>query len=153
MTFTFRLTQDEALIREAVLSPNNLPWAFESHLSHFTWKPQIRHEINYVACYEGETFLGIFVTIRQTDSRCESHIAFLPTAYGKTAQLGREAIQWIWANTPYLEIVAPCVRDNSLASRFLTRIGFARHGAREKPWIKDGIPRTMDLFKVSKSII
>jgi hypothetical protein len=49
--------------------------------------------------------------------------------------------------------VAPCIRDNSLASRFLTRIGFARHGAREKPWIKDGIPRTMDLFKVSKSII
>jgi hypothetical protein len=153
MTFDFRLTTDEALIREAVLSSNNLPWAFESHLSHFTWKPQIRREINYIACYEGEQFMGLVVTIRQTDSRCESHIAFLPCAYGKTSEIGRECIMWIWQNTSYQEIVAPCIQGNSLASRLLTRIGFVKYGIRGKPWIKDGIPQTMDLLKISKSII
>jgi RimJ/RimL family protein N-acetyltransferase len=153
MTFSFRLTQDEALIREAILSPNNLPWAFESHVSQLTWTPKITHGINYVACYKVNTFLGIFVTIHHTDSCCESHIAFLPLVYGKTAKLGREAIQWIWANMPYLDIVAPCVRGNSLASRFLTRIGFAKYGVREEPWVKDGKPYIMDLFRISKSII
>jgi hypothetical protein len=145
--FDFRLTQDVGLIRQAILAPNNLPWAFESHLERFTWKPQIRHEINYIACYEGEQFLGIVVTIRQTDTRCESHIAFLPCAFGKTDKIGQECLHWIWENTPYREILAPCVEGNSLAARFLTRVGFSKCGSRTKPWLKDGILHQMDLFK------
>ena len=151
--FTIHSTQDKALIRKAILSPNNLSWAFEVCPDVATWVPTIRQGINYIACYDEDQFRGIVVVVQRTDIQCESHIAFLPGAYGKTVAIGRACVQWIWDNTPYSEIVAPCIHENRLAAQFLTRVGFINCGPIGQTRIKDGIPYHMDLYKQTGIIL
>lgn len=146
-------THDLQRVRDTILAPNNLPWAFRSPLEYFTWRPQLKPGILYLACYQDGVYQGLIATVEQSETRCEGHIAFLPIAFGHTVTLGQTCLDWIWEHTRFREIVAPVVEGNLLARRFLMKLGFEHFQTIPKGWIKDGRCHDLELFKIDKSII
>jgi RimJ/RimL family protein N-acetyltransferase len=148
MTFTFRLIQDEALIRQAIMAPNNAPWSFEDGYDVASWNVNPSSGVLSLGCFHGQEFLGIVGLIPQGKGRLEAHIAFLPAIYGNAAQVGRECREWIWRHMGAETVIAPCLECNSLAKRFLTHIGFTHHGYADKTWLKDGENHRIMIFEV-----
>jgi RimJ/RimL family protein N-acetyltransferase len=150
--FTYSLTTDTELIKSALLSSNNLPWAAEDGFSFEKWEPPIIDRIKYIANYLDGEFVGLIVLLTQpNDERiAEGHMAYLPKAYGYTDHLAKEAIKWVWNNTVYNKIIAPCILTNNLAKRVILKAGLRPVRILERGWLKDGIVHQMCMYQINR---
>ncbi len=85
-----------------------------------------------------------------TGSTCVVHFATIPEVWGKTLEIAREAIAWIFGNTRFVKIVGFTPECNRLAVRFGKRCGFRVEGRITKAFMKNWELHDMIVFGLSK---
>jgi hypothetical protein len=152
--YKFSLSQDKDLIRSVVLASNNLLFNFDdSYPDPYSFQPIFNENIYYIKCEDqDDNFLGFFFLIKGigTDVIAESHMAFLPVAYGKVANIGKECLQWVWDNTAFNTLVCPCIETNRLALKCIKAIGFQEYGREDNKWVSKGKIEHYILLKATK---
>ena len=137
--FSFSFSSDTNLIKEVLLSYNNIPFNFDDTFEDpTTFNPPICDKIRYIEVKDGSITQGFFFLIDK-NGYTECHMAFLPIAYGKVHAIGRECIKWVWDNTDIQVMVAPCIETNTLALRCIQSFGFTIFHKQEDAWLRDGI--------------
>jgi hypothetical protein len=81
----------------------------------------------------------------------EVHSASLPETRGKNMVLaGKNAVQWMFANTPCRKIVTAVPTFNPLAMRLSRMCGMAEEGNDRKSFLKDGVLYDQILYGITK---
>lgn len=94
---------------------------------------------------------AVFLFYPLTAVSYEGHVSVLPRVWGKSAEYARQAIEWMFANTPCERICGATPADNILALRFNKRIGFQCRGVRPRAFVRNGQPVDLVLSSVEKS--
>ena len=136
--YTFTISRDYYLIRDTVISGNNIPYNFQDGEDPKHWKPNLAANILHIKVCRDNEFLGFFFLIRKGERVAEAHMAFLPHAYGQVINIGKKCLEWIWKYLPINTLVAPCIEDNRLALRVIKGIGFEVYDRTENAWLRDG---------------
>jgi len=98
--YTFSISQDYYLIRDTLISSNNVPYNFQDGENPEYWKPNLAANVLHIKVCKGNEFMGFFFLIRKGEKIAEAHMAFLPHAYGQVVDIGKECLQWIWRIVP-----------------------------------------------------
>jgi len=151
---TFKPTTDVDLVRDTLMSPNNLPWQFEDGFNRegLRCMKALPAGFTYVAAYCDSAYVGIFLVINK-EPHVECHLALLPLAYGMSSLILYAFVEWIWANTDSELIQAPVVEDNRLAGMMAEKSGFKKAARRPHAWLKDGINHDLIVYEIVKPII
>ena len=100
-----------------------------------------RHpEIWYVLVLEGTELLGMFCFFPENRICWYAHVAlFRGVAREVTWRAGREVVEWLWANTPCLRLIASVPACNRAAVRFGRRaMGLLAYGRNGASFMKGG---------------
>lgn len=136
--YSFSFSHDTDLIKSTVLLSNNINYCFDDTDNPDTCVVPIDSKLKYIKVEEKGIFLGFFLLKERNDRVAEAHLAFLPRAYGRVADLGRECLLWIWEKTTYEVIICPVLEDNKLALNCILRMGFTFYGHQGHAWLKYG---------------
>lgn len=136
--YRFTINTDVEMIKSTVLNSNNRRFQFDDSHNPDDFEPYLLHPVYHIAVYDNDVFQGFFFLIDKGSGVAEAHLAFLPKAYGKVSDMGRQCLQWVWSNFNFHTLVAPCIEDNKLALKCITDIGFKPYELVENSWIKDG---------------
>jgi len=115
-----------------------------------TWEPVFNSHIIYLAAFDGDELLGIFLFQRESAATVQGHTAFLPNGYGRAKELTGLAFEWIWNNTGYSRIYAGVPAENAMARRLVEKAGMSRFGVNADAWLKHGILHDVHLYGISK---
>jgi hypothetical protein len=150
VVYTYSISEDYELIKQVALAQNNLRKCFDDFWSDpQSYEPFVGDNIFYIKCMENELLLGFFCLIRKDRDTCEAHMSFLPVAYGKVAEVGRQCLKWIRANlTDINYLISPCVESNRLADQCIRAMGFELFGYQNKAWLQHGKWESMLWFKI-----
>lgn len=92
---------------------------------------------SYIAAYDGEELLGVFVLVVQNAVCCDVHVCMLPASWGGRAREAAQQLpEWVWANTPFRRAVASISAHNRLALKFAESAGMRKFGVNEKSFLK-----------------
>lgn len=149
MGWKFSWTVDGDLIRSAVLSPHNRPWAAPDGFDVDLWEPLPSPWCRFVRVDLDGVFQGI-ITLLGGSALLEAHISLLPCTYGHTQSLGNAALGWVFLHTGAHVILAPCAADNRLASNFLEGLGFEVTSVKPGAWTKGGTTTDMNIYKLKR---
>jgi RimJ/RimL family protein N-acetyltransferase len=78
------------------------------------------------------------------------HVALLPSAKGKAAELCSGAINWVFNNTQYLRLIASIPEHNNLALKLARSVGMQFVGINSKSFMKNGCLLDQHIFGISK---
>jgi RimJ/RimL family protein N-acetyltransferase len=78
------------------------------------------------------------------------HFAALPELWGKTLDVAREAIAWVFNHTQYVKIIGFTPECNRMALVFGKRCGFKEEGIIEKSFMKNWTLYDMIVVGLSK---
>jgi len=95
---------------------------------------------------------GVYLLHKQNHVTWEVHTCLLPHARGKAVEIGREALAWVWENTPALRIVTQVPSFNPLALRLAKKCGFEVIGINKKSFQKNGVLYDVTLLGISKGV-
>lgn len=104
------------------------------------WEPARDPNIIYLLAIDWELcqFVGFCAFWPLNAVLFDSHVAFLPVAYGARAEKAfRQMLNWMWANTAAQRIVGAIPDYNRHAIAFAERFG-ERFGYNAKAWSKGG---------------
>ena len=148
---TFSLTEDIDLVKSILHSPNNWPYQYQDdHFYEFDLIKTYPPYIKTIKVEEDSTPIGIFILIPLFNDQAEVHLALLPAAYGKTINIGKEALDWIWRHLPFEKLIGPVLKDNKLVIRMVEAIGFTYEGLVEKAWLKDTVKQDLVLYGINR---
>ena len=152
--YNFSLSNDKELIRSVVLAPNNLLFNFDdTYPDPYSFNPVFNDNIYYIKCEDANnTFLGFYFLIKKAETIAEAHMAFLPVAYGKVSDIGKECLKWVWENTTFNTLVCPCIESNRLAMKCIKSIGFQEYGREDNKWLSKGKLEHYILLKATKNL-
>lgn len=81
----------------------------------------------------------------------DSHVAVLPKSRGPQAvESGKQAIEWMWDNSPARKIVANVPENRDDVVRYVLRVGFKKEGTMTEAFLKDGKLRDLIMFGINK---
>lgn len=138
--FEFLLCNDMTLIKAVLMSGHNKPYQIQDDevIDFNLWKPEERKDVINLAVMEDGVFQGFFFLIKTSPNACEAHLGFLPSAYGRVAEAGRECAKLLFEATEIEHITCPVIESNRLAVRCVERMGFKQYDRKEKMFLKDG---------------
>ena len=135
----FATTQDLDLVRQIITVPHIYRSATDDlspASEDFEVKPN--PVITYLLVFSGDTLFGMFAFYPQNSVTWQVHTCLLENAFGWSAEIGKQAMQWIWDNTICLRITTRVPSFNKLAIRLSESVGMIRCGRDEKSFLKRG---------------
>jgi len=93
---------------------------------------------------------GVFMLTRCNHIMFECHTTLLPSARGKSVEIGKAALKFAFENTPALRIITAVPENNPLALRMALKSGFRVIGVNEKSFQKNGTLYDQTLLGISK---
>lgn len=149
---TFERTRDWALIKSIVTHPAIYPHVSDDFAATpEEWKATQDEGIWYIAVYEGEEVLGLFILIPQNAICWDIHTCMLPKSYGNLAwNAGLGVLQWLWKNTPCKRVVTHVPDYNRVALSFAKRCGLVCYGINPNSYMKRGKLHNSILLGISK---
>ena len=106
----------------------------------------------YLKATDNGEDVGYFLFHAQNSVTYESHVCFLPNKRNKTVRSGREAIQWMFANTDCRKLIASVPVDNELTYRYSKMVGFREEGLRRKSFLRDGVLHDQYMMGIEKEV-
>lgn len=138
---TFERTNDYGLVR-AILTDEGI---YEHMTDDFApareaFEPVADWRIWYVLVMEGSSLYGMFCFYPENEICWHAHVAlFRGTPAAVTHQAGREVVDWLFANTGCLRLVASVPACNRAAVRFGQQaMGLRVYGRNERSFRKGG---------------
>ena len=104
----------------------------------------------YMAAWDQETYLGLFMFCPSNSVTWEVHTCLLPRAWGKSVEIAKSMAQYMFENTQCRRIITSVPAQNRLALRLAERVGFTRYGVNERSWLKDGQLQDQIVLGLSK---
>ncbi|MBP9870283.1 MAG: GNAT family N-acetyltransferase [Nitrosomonas sp.] len=93
---------------------------------------------------------GLLIGIPVNSIMLDVHVALLPSAKGKAAELCSGAINWVFNNTQYLRLIASIPEHNNLALKLARSVGMQFVGINSKSFMKNGCLLDQHIFGISK---
>lgn len=93
---------------------------------------------------------GVFIGIPQNFVTYDCHIALLPSAEGRAAEVSKAVIDFVFNNTNILRLNASVPSFNLLARRLAEKCGFKLIGINEKSFLRDGVLHDQHFYGISK---
>lgn len=93
---------------------------------------------------------GVFMLHPHNRTTYEVHTLLLPHVVGRGVEIGKQALQWAWDNTPAERIVTNVPEFNLLALRYAKKMGFEQYGFNPKSFKRDGVLYGQTLLGISK---
>jgi RimJ/RimL family protein N-acetyltransferase len=149
---TFERSEDWELIKKIVTHRRVYPAVSDDFSPPADkWEPVKHAEAWYVIARDGEETLGLWALFPDNRICWKVHTCLLPKAYGERAKIAvREAIAWVWANTPCLRVVTDVPEYNRLALKFALDAGLTQFGLNPKAYMKDGKLHDVIMLGISK---
>lgn len=142
-TIVFDATTRYGLVRKVLTDPG-----IYDHMTDDFAPAREEFEVNqhpairYVRVYDGFDLLGLFCLFPENEICWAAHVALYRGLHPeKTRQIGRELVEWLWANTPCRRLVASVPACNRAAVRYgLDPEGMhlERYGVNERSFKKHG---------------
>lgn len=148
----FERTFDAALVRQAIAHPRT----YRSHCcdgspDREAWQPNMGNDIWYVAAWENETYLGVFMFVPHNPILWEVHTCLMPIAWGDRArECALSVAKWIWKNTPCEHIKTYIPDDNPLAVKFAHAAGMRIYGEIPRSFPRNGIVHAQLVMGIMK---
>lgn len=144
----YEITDDAGFINSCLTSP--VVWRMGSDDSMAMVNPNL-----FFAQLGNRFFLkagdyGLLVGIPVNSIMLDVHVALLPTARGKAADICLGALMWMANNTQYVRFVASIPEYNKLAIKLAMNVGMQCIGVNEKSFMKNGNLVNQILFGISK---
>lgn len=115
-------TEDTAFLKGIAAHPAVWPWMSEAGMKPEDYQPLIHPMVHYLRFGD----CGFFAFRMMNRVLYDSHVAMLP--YTRADEAAKEAVQWMWRNTPAEKLVAYLPVDNRHAIRFAKRAGYVEEG-------------------------
>jgi len=112
--------------------------------------PRMDDAIVYVACYQGEEYLGLWCFMPTSAIRWNVHTCLLPCAWGRTVQATKAMLRWVWETQPVERIVTEVPTYNRLALRLAKAVGMEYIGIDRQSIRKGGKLHDQILLGLSK---
>lgn len=112
--------------------------------------PADHEHLVWLLAVDDDKPVGVFLFYPLTAVSYEGHVSMLPCAWGRSVEYAKDAIEWMFANTPCERICGATPADNILALRFNRRIGFECRGVRPRAFVRDGKPIDLVLSAVER---
>jgi RimJ/RimL family protein N-acetyltransferase len=80
----------------------------------------------------------------------ECHTALLPSAKGKSTEIGKEALEWVFKNTEATKIITSVPENNPMALRMALKSGFKIYGNKPDSFLKHGKLLSQTLLEIRK---
>jgi RimJ/RimL family protein N-acetyltransferase len=93
---------------------------------------------------------GVFIGHPINGESLDVHVALLPEAKGKAAEVSKDAIKWMFSNSQYLHMNASIPEYNKLAIRLAEKVGMEFIGINKSSFMKDGKLHDQYLFGIKK---
>jgi hypothetical protein len=137
----FERTRDMALVRSILTWPTLYDWhSDDGSPAREDYDPPESDAIWYILARDHETILGLWTLVRKNAIEYEVHMNLLPGhGYRRGRVAAREAIAWVWQNTPARRLIAAIPAYNRMAYRFALDAGFQMVGVDPKSVLKRGI--------------
>jgi RimJ/RimL family protein N-acetyltransferase len=112
----------------------------------------------YFPPMQGVTWLrageyGVFALHKLNHITSEAHTILLPTARGKSVEIGKSALKFAFENCDVKRIVTNVPEYNVLALRLALKVGFKEIGVNAKSFQKNGILYDQIFLGISKEDI
>jgi len=148
----FERSFDYELVRRVMTNPAIYPHISDDGSPLAGEYRPIEHEaIWYVAAYDGDELLGIWMFCPQNAVCWEVHTCLLPSAWGERGQIAARLLPlWIWANTNCRRIVSNVPTTNRLALHFAAKAGMRLFAVNEASYLKYGQLCDQAMFGLSK---
>lgn len=141
--------EDMELVRDTLMNPS--VWsAFADDGCDSNFAPVQTAHNWFLGAWDGDEFLGMFLTSQINAVVCETHVAMLPNCGGRRAVVAGERLkEWIWLNTPFLRITTSAPSCNKLGLKFARLAGLSEFGLNPGSWLKNGQLHDLHLLGVS----
>ena len=143
--------EDNALVCSILGHPSIYPWVTDDSappLAFLDYTPFLALDAVYVLMPRPGC-LTIFMPINGVT--WEVHSAALPESRGDTMmEAAREALAWMFENTPCRKVVTCVPSFNSLALRLAKQIGMVPEGVNRRSFLKDGVIYNQTLLGICK---
>ena len=93
---------------------------------------------------------GVFAFTKMNHILFEVHTILLPSAHGKSVDIAKAVVQWMWDNTCARRIITSVPEFNQLALRLAERVGFIRYGVNVKSFQKNGYLFDQTMLGINK---
>lgn len=144
----FEQTTDTNFIRECMTSPH--AWRAGSDDGMIGIDPKL-----FFIKLDGKIWVkagkyGLFVGEARNSVTYEVHTFMLPSARGKSVEIAKSAMQWLFNNSACLRITTTVPEYNKLAIRLSRKVGMELMGINKRSFMKDGVLYDQKLFGISK---
>ena len=149
--YQFKRLNDYELIRETLTHPRIYKWLVDDGCPvREDFKLVKSKHIWYIGVYENETYLGLWMFYPHNSICWEVHTCLLPIAWGKSTEMGKEMVTWLFNNTPCQRIITNVPTFNKLALILAINVGFKEFGRNVKSFIRNGILYDQIVLGMSK---
>jgi RimJ/RimL family protein N-acetyltransferase len=117
-------TYDYALVKRILTEPK--VWAAlgdEAKPARADFAPTESEKFIYLVAWEGTEPLGMFLLIPRNSVHAETHFAMLPSVWGRSTDIGKAFLEWIWRNTSFERLTGNILERNRLAIAYAKGIG------------------------------
>lgn len=138
---TFERTTDYRLVRAILTDPGLYPHMGDDFApAREEFRVNEHPAIWYVLVIDDGELLGLFSFFPENQICWAAHVAmFRGTEPARTHQAGREVVDWLWAQSPCLRLIASVPVSNRAAVRFgLRAMGLRAYGRNKASFQKGG---------------
>jgi hypothetical protein len=133
-----------ARVAEVMLHPEVRPFIGDD-FTPSDWVPVDRPEWVYLMAPG-----VVFLCIPLNTVLWECHVAALPSVRGDVEGAGRDAVRWMFENTPAQSLVAMVPKPNVAAGRFAEKLGMLLTGRLSRAFMRNGTLCDLLIYGVSK---
>lgn len=131
-------TYDSDVIDSVLKHDEVRPYIIDDSTDGFIDYPII-DEIYYLAAYEDDEIVGLFVLHPMNNNVLQGHTSVLPKYRGKKAlEAIKSGIDWVFKNTEYDKIIGITPIYNKKAVAYSKKAGFEIEGINKKSIMKNG---------------
>jgi len=144
-------TRNFRLIRQIATHPKVFRQISDDFSDREKWQPSESELVTYLIAKHENVPVGFMALIPRNGATAEMHFAFLPEAWGKTAEICfAQMLAYVWSHTPWRRITGEIARKNRLAIRFIVKAGCKVIGINEKSLLRGGVLEDQVILGISK---
>ena len=135
----FKRIFDMDLVRETIADPDIYArLSDDGSPKREDFRPIESELVHYIAAYDGGDYMGLWMFVPRNVICWEVHTCLLKRAWGRSVELARGCVAWIWANTSVQRIISEVPANNPLALRLALKSGMTVFGTNERSSLKNG---------------
>lgn len=153
---TFERTTDTRLIRSFLTEPRcyrRMANDSAPPIAEFRVGYPLPIGITYVVGVEyGAEAEALFLLCdtQEGPSVAEVHFCIIPEAWGRTVEIARAFLEWVWRETRLKRLIGKVPGYNRLAKRLAERVGFVQYGVSVAPIQKHGKMFQVNLLEIRR---